>query len=131
MAGCRLGSVRLRRERASAWSTCLLYCAVRQSSYCTASTPGHRLIKSRPRKSRVIKRSIVVEGQKTSVSLEAEFWAALKEIAAKQSAPIGTLVATINSDRNNRQQSNLSSAVRVFVLEHYRARAKRRAPKAT
>jgi predicted DNA-binding ribbon-helix-helix protein len=81
-------------------------------------------MKGQPQKSPVIKRSIVVEGHKTSVSLEAEFWDALKEIAAKQSAPIGTLVATINSDRNNRQQSNLSSAIRLFVLDHYRAQVR-------
>jgi predicted DNA-binding ribbon-helix-helix protein len=80
-------------------------------------------MEGQPQKSRVIKRSIVIEGHKTSVSLEAEFWDALKEIAAKQSAPVGTLVATIDGDRNNRQEGNLSSAIRLFVLDHYRARA--------
>jgi predicted DNA-binding ribbon-helix-helix protein len=76
------------------------------------------------RKSRVLKRTIVIEGRMSSVSLEDPFWNALKEIAAKQSAPIGTLVATINSDRKNRQQSNLSSAIRLFVLDHYRAQVR-------
>ena len=40
-----------------------------------------------------------------------------------QGATVGTLVATIDSDRNNRQESNLSSAIRLFVLDHYRAQA--------
>jgi predicted DNA-binding ribbon-helix-helix protein len=80
-------------------------------------------MKGGTQKSRVIKRSIVIAGHKTSVSLEDQFWDALREIATEQGTAVGTLVSTIDGDRNNRQESNLSSAVRLFVLDHYRARA--------
>ena len=75
----------------------------------------------RQKKSQVVKRSVIVAGHKTSVSLEAAFWTALREIAAAQGLFITTLISTIDSDR---QQSNLSSTIRLFVLEHYRARSK-------
>jgi predicted DNA-binding ribbon-helix-helix protein len=55
----------------------------------------------------------------TSVHLENAFWDALKEIAAAQGTPVGRLVATIDSER---QHANLSSAVRLFVLDYYRSR---------
>jgi predicted DNA-binding ribbon-helix-helix protein len=69
-------------------------------------------------KSHVIKRSIVVEGHKTSVSLEDEFWAALKEIAAERRQTLSELVGHIDSDR---AQGNLSSSIRLFVLDHFRS----------
>lgn len=69
-------------------------------------------------KSRVVKRSIVVEGHKTSVSLEDEFWQALKEIAAERKQTLAELVAEIDVGRNH---GNLSSAIRLFVLAHFRA----------
>ena len=65
----------------------------------------------------VIKRSVFFGGFKTSVHLEDAFWVALKEIAAAQGTPVGRLVATIDSER---QHANLSSAVRLFVLDYYR-----------
>jgi predicted DNA-binding ribbon-helix-helix protein len=68
-------------------------------------------------KSSVIKRSIVVAGRKTSVSLEDGFWNALKEIAGGRDATLSDLVAIIDADR---QHANLSSAVRLFVLGFYR-----------
>jgi predicted DNA-binding ribbon-helix-helix protein len=68
-------------------------------------------------KSPVIKRSIVVAGHKTSVSLEDEFWNGLKEIASRRQVNLSDLVAGINSQR---QHGNLSSALRLFVLEFYR-----------
>jgi predicted DNA-binding ribbon-helix-helix protein len=71
------------------------------------------------KKSLVIKRSIVIGGHKTSVSLEDEFWRALKEIALSHRVTLSNLVGSIDSQR---QQGNLSSAVRLFVLEHYRQR---------
>jgi predicted DNA-binding ribbon-helix-helix protein len=55
----------------------------------------------------------------TSVHLGNAFWVALKEIAAAQETPVGRLVATID---NERQYPNLSSAIRLFVLEYYRSR---------
>jgi predicted DNA-binding ribbon-helix-helix protein len=71
------------------------------------------------KKSLVVKRSIVVGGHKTSVSLEDEFWAALKKIALRHRITLSDLVDSIDSQR---QHGNLSSAVRLFVLNHYRQR---------
>ena len=68
-------------------------------------------------KSSVIKRSIVIDGHKTSVSLEDPFWNDLKKIAHIQSVTLSELVARIHGTR---KQSNLSSAIRVFVLHHFR-----------
>src|SRR6202012_3989304 len=68
-------------------------------------------------KSPVVKRSIVIAGHKTSVSLEDAFWKGLKEIAGERDATLSDLVASIDSDRH---QGNLSSAIRLFVLDHYR-----------
>jgi predicted DNA-binding ribbon-helix-helix protein len=69
-------------------------------------------------KSPVVKRSIVIAGHKTSVSLEDAFWDALKEIATVRSATLSEVVAGIDASRS---QGNLSSAIRLFVLDHYRA----------
>lgn len=69
-------------------------------------------------KSPVVKRSIVIAGHKTSVSLEDAFWAALKEIATGRDMTLSDLVASIDTDRRH---GNLSSAIRLFVLDHYRA----------
>lgn len=62
------------------------------------------------------KRSIVIAGHATSVSLEQEFWDALKEIADGRGVSINHLVAEIDAGRD----ANLSSAIRVFVLRHWR-----------
>lgn len=62
----------------------------------------------------IIKRSISVAGHRTSVSLEAEFWDALKLIAEKRGCPISKLVAEIDHNR----AGNLSSALRVFVVKN-------------
>lgn len=69
-------------------------------------------------KSPVVKRSIVIAGHKTSVSLEDAFWRSLKEIAGSRSVTLSDLVASIDTDR---RQGNLSSAIRLFVLDHYRS----------
>jgi len=71
-------------------------------------------------KSPVVKRSIVIAGHKTSVSLEDAFWTCLKEIAGSREITLSDLVASIDTDR---RQGNLSSAIRLFVLDHYRAQA--------
>ncbi len=68
-------------------------------------------------KSPVIKRSIVIAGHKTSVSLEDAFWKGLKDIAGGRDMTLSELVAAIDSDRRH---GNLSSAIRLFVLDHYR-----------
>jgi predicted DNA-binding ribbon-helix-helix protein len=70
-------------------------------------------------KSPITKRSIVLAGHKTSVSLEDQFWTALKDIAASRHMTLSNLVASIDSERKH---GNLSSAIRLFVLDHYRAR---------
>src|SRR5262249_5898667 len=72
-------------------------------------------------KSLVIKRSIRLAGHKTSVSVEEAFWKALKEIAGGRDVTLSDLVATIDAAR---QQRNLSSAIRLFVLCFYRDRCK-------
>jgi predicted DNA-binding ribbon-helix-helix protein len=69
-------------------------------------------------KSPVIKRSIVIAGHKTSVSLEDAFWTGLKEIAIGRDKTLSDLVAEIDTGRPH---GNLSSAIRLFVLDHYRA----------
>ena len=70
-------------------------------------------------KSPVVKRSIVIAGHKTSVSLEDAFWSALKEIATGRRITLSDLVGAIDAQR---QHGNLSSAIRLFVLDHYQAR---------
>jgi predicted DNA-binding ribbon-helix-helix protein len=68
-------------------------------------------------KSCIVKRSIVISGHKTSISLEDAFWKGLKEIAQGRGLNLSEMVALIDSGR---AQGNLSSAVRLFVLDHYR-----------
>jgi predicted DNA-binding ribbon-helix-helix protein len=64
----------------------------------------------------VLKRSIVVAGRKTSVSLEEPFWVCMKEIAASRSMTLSELVGEIDK---NRDHGNLSSAIRQFALAYY------------
>lgn len=68
-------------------------------------------------KSLIIKRSVVVAGHKTSVSLEDAFWRGLKEVAGERDTTLSELVGTIDSER---EYGNLSSALRLFVLDFYR-----------
>jgi len=67
--------------------------------------------------SSIVKRSIAISGHKTSVSLEDEFWKGLREIADERDQTLSYLINTINTDR---QHTNLSSAIRLFVLGFYR-----------
>jgi predicted DNA-binding ribbon-helix-helix protein len=69
-------------------------------------------------KSSIVKRSVIVGRHKTSVSLEDAFWRGLKEIAASRRVRLSDLVAGIDTKRDN---GNLSSAIRLFVLNHYQA----------
>ena len=62
----------------------------------------------------VIKRSLVIAGHRTSISLEEAFWRGLKALAKKRAQSINALVAEIDA---NRGPANLSSAIRVFVFE--------------
>ena len=68
-------------------------------------------------KSLVIKRSIVIAGHKTSVSLEDAFWNGLKQIASSRDLTLSELVAAIDTERVH---GNLSSALRLFVLDQFR-----------
>ena len=73
-------------------------------------------------KSSVVKRSIVIDGHKTSVSLEDPFWTGLKMIAHTQQTTLSGLITKIDGTR---EQGNLSSALRLFVLHHFRNEDKR------
>lgn len=68
---------------------------------------------------RPVKRSFSIKGHRTSISLEAAFWDALKDAAAEERVSLSALVASIDADRSD---ANLSSAVRVWLLARYRAR---------
>jgi predicted DNA-binding ribbon-helix-helix protein len=68
--------------------------------------------------SSVKKRSIIIGGHKTSISLEDNFWTSLKHIARARRTTVSDVIASLDAAREN---GNLSSAIRVFVLAHYRA----------
>lgn len=82
-------------------------------SLTPADLPGKRAFA-------VIKRSIIIRGRKTSISLENAFWTGLKDIAIRRGATLSSLVESIDVDR---ETDNLSSAVRLFVLDYFRTRA--------
>jgi predicted DNA-binding ribbon-helix-helix protein len=68
-------------------------------------------------KSLVIKCSVIIDGRKTSISLEDEFWMSLRKIAEGRGETLTRLVTGINASRKN---ANLSSCLRIFVLEFYK-----------
>jgi len=72
-------------------------------------------------KSAVTKRSVVIGGHKTSVSLETPFWNEVRVIAGTLGMNVSSLLRKIDRER---QSANLSSAIRVFVLEHVRDAAR-------
>jgi predicted DNA-binding ribbon-helix-helix protein len=80
----------------------------------TLQTSGHANGRA---KSPIVKRSIVIAGHKTSVSLEEPFWACLREIAHTQQATMSRIVTDIEAGRPG---GNLSSAIRTFVLNNVR-----------
>ena len=65
---------------------------------------------------RPVKRSFSIKGHRTSISLEAAFWTALKDAAREEALPLANLIASIDSARGT---AGLSSAVRVWILERY------------
>lgn len=67
----------------------------------------------------VVKRSVVVKGHKTSISLEDQFWAEIKAIACERKLSVSELVSVVDHDRG--EFGNLSSALRTFVLKRYLA----------
>ena len=70
---------------------------------------------SRRAKSMIVKRSILTDGHRTSVSLEDAFWKGLKESAGVRRMSLSKLIASIDAER----RGNLSSAIRLFVLDFY------------
>jgi predicted DNA-binding ribbon-helix-helix protein len=70
-------------------------------------------------KSPVIKRTVYIDGRKTSVCLEDAFWSTLKEIAQAQGVTVSQTVTEIDKSR---QGANLSSAIRLFVLDWVRTK---------
>lgn len=71
------------------------------------------------------KHSVTLAGHRTSVTLEAEFWQSLKEIARSEGCSLGEIVGEIDKKRieDGAVESNLSSALRVFILEWYKNEA--------
>ncbi|WP_135503167.1 ribbon-helix-helix domain-containing protein [Roseovarius aestuariivivens] len=69
---------------------------------------------------RPVKHSLTLRGHRTSVSLEDEFWDAFREIARKKSKPINALAAEIDAERG--VDLGLASAIRLYVLRHFRER---------
>ena len=67
-------------------------------------------------KSTIIKRSIVIDGRKTSIGIEDDYWNSLKEIAHQRNETVSRLVTRIDKERKS---ANLSSAIRLFVLGFY------------
>lgn len=74
---------------------------------------------------RPIKRSVTLAGHRTSISLEADFWAALQDIAAARKISVSALITDIDSQRSltDNNSNGLSSAIRLFVLRYYRKQA--------
>jgi predicted DNA-binding ribbon-helix-helix protein len=72
-------------------------------------------------KSSVVKRSVSIAGHKTSISLEEPFWSIMRDISAQSGMTLNQLVSHIDSERQ--ENSNLSSAIRLFVLDHFKRRA--------
>ena len=70
-----------------------------------------------PGDARVIKRSLTIAGHRTSISLEDAFWTGLQDIARERASSLAALVADVDRGRGS---ANLSSAVRVFVLDRFR-----------
>ena len=68
--------------------------------------------------SRPVKRSLTLRGHRTSVSLEDEFWQAFRDIASELDRPLNDLAAEIDADRGT--ETGLATAIRLFVLAHYR-----------
>jgi predicted DNA-binding ribbon-helix-helix protein len=100
---------------------CRLYAKVRigRGLHARRNAAGSWGLERLDMNSGITKRSIVINGHKTSVSIEDQFWSALKEIAAERQLTLSALVAIIDHDRGDLH--NLSSALRTFVLARYRS----------
>ncbi|MGX9350363.1 ribbon-helix-helix domain-containing protein [Shimia sp. W99] len=69
---------------------------------------------------RPVKRSLTLKGHRTSVSLEDDFWRAFRDIAEEKNMPINALAAEIDAERD--LETGLATAIRLYVLAHFRAR---------
>jgi predicted DNA-binding ribbon-helix-helix protein len=98
-------------------------CFTNERPYAGACVRGDGAVKSS-----VVKHSIVIAGRKTSVSLEDSFWKSLRQIAARRDETLSQLIANIDAER---KYANLSSAIRLFVLEFYRDQIKQQDELAT
>lgn len=97
-------------------------------STATDSTTGRTPAMTDTSQTYMAKRSIVIAGHRTSISLEDAFWRALREIAVTRALSVASLVAEIDSQRGG---ANLSSAIRVFVLHQAQATDRREANQLT
>ena len=73
-------------------------------------------------RSLIVIKHVRLGNHQASVCLEKPFWIAIKQIAAAQGSSMARLIGKIDSERRERLHKNLSSAVRVFILDHYRHR---------
>ncbi|MGA1614793.1 MAG: ribbon-helix-helix domain-containing protein [Lutimaribacter sp.] len=71
---------------------------------------------------RPIKHSLTLQGHRTSVTLEAEFWQAFRTIAEEKGIALNALAAEVDAGRA--PETGLASAIRVYVLRHYQAQAR-------
>lgn len=71
----------------------------------------------------ILKKSVTISGHRTSITLEPEFWDALKHIAQSQKQSLNALVTHIDEKRLSR---NLSSALRVYILQNYQEKNRRK-----
>jgi predicted DNA-binding ribbon-helix-helix protein len=94
-------------------------------SIITMSTDS--AVEQRATNVRIVKRTIIRNGHKSSVSLEDQFWDCVREIAKNRKLTASKLVEEIDRHRNG---DNLSSAIRVFVLEYYKKRHLQNLPNA-
>ena len=90
--------------------------------------PGPDRKKRRYRYSPIVKRSMMLAGKKTSISLEDPFWNGLRVIARNENTSIATLVERIDTDRTG---DNLSSSIRLFVLNYFKTLSRISASQAT
>jgi predicted DNA-binding ribbon-helix-helix protein len=75
-----------------------------------------------PSETAIVKRSVTIDGHRTSVSIEEPFWRAIRDIAAAEGRPLAQLLTDI--DHNRPSAANLSSSIRLHVLDWYRRRAR-------
>jgi predicted DNA-binding ribbon-helix-helix protein len=73
-------------------------------------------------RSLIVKHSVIVIGHKTSISLEKPFWDGVKGIASERDMTLSDLISKVENERTH---GNLSSALRLFVLDHYKVLAER------